>query len=293
MKIKKSPSQRLFDAFNVLFMIFMMLITLYPFLYVLFGSLSMPAQFSKHTGVLLAPQGFQLDAYWLVLQNEDILSGYANTLFYVGVGTTLNVFFTILTAFVVSRKNLMLKKIMLIMMTITMFFGGGMIPTYLMMQNIGIMGTRWSLIFPGLISVTNVIIMRTSFMGIPAGLEESAYIDGANDFKVLFRIIVPLSMPVISVMVLFYGVSHWNSWFNAMLYLRDRKLFPLQLILREILVFSSTDGMMVSLGTIKGQDMSEIIKYATIIVSTLPILLIYPMLQKHFVKGVMIGAIKG
>ncbi len=293
MKIKKSPSQRAFDAFNILFMILMMLITLYPFLYVLFGSLSMPAEFSKHTGVLLAPQGFQLDAYWLVLQNEDILSGYANTLFYVGVGTTLNVLFTILTAFVVSRKNLMLKKLMLIMMTITMFFGGGMIPTYLMMQKIGIMGTRWSLIFPGLISVTNVIIMRTSFMGIPAGLEESAYIDGANDFKVLFRIIVPLSMPVISVMVLFYGVSHWNSWFNAMLYLRDRKLFPLQLILREILVFSSTDGMMVSLGTIKGQDMSEIIKYATIIVSTLPILLIYPMLQKHFVKGVMIGAIKG
>ena len=293
MKIKKSPSQRAFDAFNILFMILMMLITLYPFLYVLFGSLSMPAEFSKHTGVLLAPQGFQLDAYWLVLQNEDILSGYANTLFYVGVGTTLNVLFTILTAFVVSRKNLMLKKLMLIMMTITMFFGGGMIPTYLMMQKIGIMGTRWSLIFPGLISVTNVIIMRTSFMGIPAGLEESAYIDGANDFKVLFRIIVPLSMPVISVMVLFYGVSHWNSWFNAMLYLRDRKLFPLQLILREILVFSSTDGMIVSLGTIKGQDMSEIIKYATIIVSTLPILLIYPMLQKHFVKGVMIGAIKG
>ncbi len=293
MKIKKSPSQRAFDAFNILFMILMMLITLYPFLYVLFGSLSMPAEFSKHTGVLLSPQGFQLDAYWLVLQNEDILSGYANTLFYVGVGTTLNVLFTILTAFVVSRKNLMLKKLMLIMMTITMFFGGGMIPTYLMMQQIGIMGTRWSLIFPGLISVTNVIIMRTSFMGIPAGLEESAYIDGANDFKVLFRIIVPLSMPVISVMVLFYGVSHWNSWFNAMLYLRDRKLFPLQLILREILVFSSTDGMMVSLGTIKGQDMSEIIKYATIIVSTLPILLIYPMLQKHFVKGVMIGAIKG
>ena len=174
-----------------------------------------------------------------------------------------------------------------------MFFSGGMIPTYLMMQDIGIMGTRFSVILPGLISVTNVIILRTAFMGIPQGLEESAKIDGANDFIVLFKVIVPLSMPAIAVMVLFYGVGRWNSWFDAFLYLRNRELFPLQLILREILVESSTDNMMISLGALNGLDMSEIIKYATIIVSTIPILCIYPLLQKHFVKGVMIDAIKG
>jgi len=290
---RKTISQYIFDCFNVLFMIFMMIITLYPFVYVLFGSVSMPAEFAKHTGILLWPKGFQLEAYKMVFRNENIIIGYGNTLFYVTVGTAFNIFFTILTAYVVSRKELMLKKFLLLMMTFTMFFSGGMIPTYLMMQKIGIMGTRWSIIFPGLISVINVIIMRTYFMGLPYGLEESAFIDGANDFQVLFRIIVPLSMPTISVMILFYAVGHWNSWFTAMLYLRDRRLFPLQLILREILVFNSTEDMMISLGNLRGQDMSEIIKYATIIVSTVPIICIYPMLQKHFVKGVMIGAIKG
>ena len=292
-KIKRSTGEKIFDFCNILFMLFMIVITLYPFLYVVFGSVSMPAEFSRHTGLLLAPTGFQLEAYKLVLQNEDILTGYLNTLIYVGAGTSISILLTILMAFVVSRKKLMLKSFLIKMMMLTMFFSGGMIPTYLMMQDIGIMGTRFSVILPGLISVTNVIILRTAFMGIPQGLEESAKIDGANDFIVLFKVIVPLSMPAIAVMVLFYGVGRWNSWFDAFLYLRNRELFPLQLILREILVESSTDNMMISLGALNGLDMSEIIKYATIIVSTIPILCIYPLLQKHFVKGVMIGAIKG
>lgn len=292
-KIKRSTGEKIFDFCNILFMLFMIVITLYPFLYVVFGSVSMPAEFSRHTGLLLAPTGFQLEAYRLVLQNEDILTGYLNTLIYVGAGTSISILLTILMAFVVSRKKLMLKSFLIKMMMLTMFFSGGMIPTYLMMQDIGIMGTRFSVILPGLISVTNVIILRTAFMGIPQGLEESAKIDGANDFIVLFKVIVPLSMPAIAVMVLFYGVGRWNSWFDAFLYLRNRELFPLQLILREILVESSTDNMMISLGALNGLDMSEIIKYATIIVSTIPILCIYPLLQKHFVKGVMIGAIKG
>ncbi len=292
-KIKRSTGEKIFDFCNILFMLFMIVITLYPFLYVVFGSVSMPAEFSRHTGLLLAPTGFQLEAYRLVLQNEDILTGYLNTLIYVGAGTSISILLTILMAFVVSRKKLMLKSFLIKMMMLTMFFSGGMIPTYLMMQDIGIMGTRFSVILPGLISVTNVIILRTAFMGIPQGLEECAKIDGANDFIVLFKVIVPLSMPAIAVMVLFYGVGRWNSWFDAFLYLRNRELFPLQLILREILVESSTDNMMISLGALNGLDMSEIIKYATIIVSTIPILCIYPLLQKHFVKGVMIGAIKG
>ena len=202
-KIKRSTGEKIFDFCNILFMLFMIVITLYPFLYVVFGSVSMPAEFSRHTGLLLAPTGFQLEAYKLVLQNEDILTGYLNTLIYVGAGTSISILLTILMAFVVSRKKLMLKSFLIKMMMLTMFFSGGMIPTYLMMQDIGIMGTRFSVILPGLISVTNVIILRTAFMGIPQGLEESAKIDGANDFIVLFKVIVPLSMPALAVMVLF------------------------------------------------------------------------------------------
>lgn len=293
MKVKKSSGEVAFDIFNVFFMLVMIVITLYPFMYVVFGSVSTPYGFASHTGILWKPQGFQLEAYRVVLQNDDIITGYINTIINLTIGTSLNILLTILTAYVTSRKEFMFKGFLMKMMMVTMFFNGGMIPTYLMMQQLGIMGRRASVILPGLISVTNVIIMRTSFQEIPEALEESAHIDGANEFTILFKIILPLSLPVIAVMVLFYGVGHWNSWFNAMLYLRDRSLFPLQLILREILVYSSTDDMMISLGSFKGQDMSEIIKYATIVVSTIPILCVYPFLQKHFVKGVMIGAVKG
>ena len=293
MKVKRSAGEKIFDFLNIVIMLFMIMITLYPFLYVIFGSVSTPFGFASHTGVLWKPQGFQLEAYKVVLQNDDIITGYINTIINVVIGTGFNILLTTLTAYVVSRKDFMFKGFLMKMMMVTMFFNGGMIPTYLMMQQLGIMGKRASIILPGLISVTNVIIMRTSFQEIPDALEESAHIDGANEFVILFMIILPLSLPVIAVMVLFYGVGHWNNWFNAMLYLRDRNLFPLQLILREILVYSSTDDMMISLGSFKGQDMSEIIKYATIVVSTIPILCVYPFLQKHFVKGVMIGAVKG
>jgi putative aldouronate transport system permease protein len=262
-------------------------------LYVVFASFSDPGEIAIHRGILWAPKGFQIDAYKLVLKNPDILSGYKNTIFYVVVGTALNVLITSMLAYTLSRKGLLLNNAIMFMIVVTMFFSGGMIPGYILMTNLGLMGSRWAIILPGLVNTMNLIIMRTSFMGIPESLEEAARIDGANDMVILFKVVLPLSLPVISVMVLFYGVGHWNSWFGAMLYLRDRGLYPLQLILREILIFSSTDDMMVSLGTRRGQDMSEIIKYATIMVATVPILAIYPFMQKYFVKGVMVGAIKG
>ncbi|MDF2675547.1 MAG: binding-protein-dependent transport system inner rane component [Clostridiales bacterium] len=293
MAIKKSSSEKIFDVFNSIFMLLLIAVTLYPFLYVVFASLSDPTEMSQHRGILLLPRGFQIGAYKLVLKNPNILIGYKNTLFYVLVGTSFNILITSLLAYTLSRKGLLLNNLIMFLVVFTMFFGGGMIPTYLMMSDIGLMGTRWALIFPGLVSTMNLIIMRTNFMSIPESLEESARLDGANDIVILFKIILPLSMPVISVMVLFYGVGHWNSWFNAMLYLRKREMFPLQLVLREILIFSSTDDMMVSLGSQKGKDISEIIKYATIVVATVPILLVYPFLQKYFVKGIMVGAIKG
>lgn len=292
-RIKRTTGELIFDGFNQFFMIGLIAITVYPFLYVLIASVSEPAQISAHRGLLLMPQGLQLQAYELVFQNRDVITGYLNTIFYVVVGTSFNILLTILTAFVLSRQELMLKNIIVFGIIFTMFFGGGMIPTYLMMSDLNLIGTRWAVIFPGLISTTNVIIMRTSFQALPRSLEESAKIDGASDFTVLFKIILPLSKAIIAVMVLFYGVGHWNSWFNAYIYLNERNLFPLQLVLREILVYSGTGDMLISLGDYNGQDMSEIIKYATIIVSTVPILCIYPFLQKYFVKGVMIGAIKG
>lgn len=187
----------------------------------------------------------------------------------------------------------MWKNPIMFLIVFTMFFNGGLIPTYLLVNNLGLLDSRWALIIPSAMSAYNLIIMRTSFQGIPVSLEESAKLDGANDFTVLFRIVLPLSMPVVAVMILFYGVGHWNSWFNALIYLRTRDLYPLQLILREILITNSTDSMMTGVGGADKMPIGETIKYATIIVATIPILLLYPFLQKYFVKGVMIGAIKG
>jgi len=200
---------------------------------------------------------------------------------------------TSLGAYALSRQNFLWKNPIMFGIVFTMFFSGGLIPTFLLVNKIGLLDSRWALIIPAAMSTYNLIIMRTSFQGIPASLEESAKLDGANDFTVLFRIVMPLSMPVIAVMILFYGVAHWNSWFSALIYIRSRDLFPLQLILREILITNNTDSMMTGVGGGDRMPIGETIKYATIIVSTIPVLCLYPFLQKYFVKGVMIGAIKG
>ena len=294
MKIRKRPSEWVFDILNAVFMTVLTAVTIYPFLFVVFASFSDPARLGGQRGILLRPLGFELDAYRLVFANHDIWTGYANTLFYVLVGTALNIILTAMFAYTLSGKGLMLNKVLMFGMVFTMYFSGGLVPTYLMMNDIQLSGTRWAVIVPGLVSAMNVIIMRTNFQSLPDSFEEAAMLDGANDFDILFRIVLPLSMPVVAVMILFYGVGRWNAWFDAMIYLRDRGKYPLQLVLREILVYSSTDDMMVPLGSNKkGLDMSEVIKYATTIVATVPILCVYPFLQKYFVKGVMIGAIKG
>lgn len=274
-------------------MIGLSVITLYPLLYVLFASFSDPVFVAQNRGLLLYPQDITMDAYKLVFQNPNIKTAYLNTLFYVGVGTTLNILLTSLGAYGLSRRNVMWRDTIMFLIVFSMFFEGGLIPMYILVGNLGLLDTRWALILPSAISAFNLIIMRTAFQAVPYSLEESARIDGAGDWTILFRIVLPLSMPVVAVMILFYGVFHWNSWFSAAIYLQDRSLMPLQLLLREILITNDTDSMLTGVSSGDKEPIGETIKYATVIIATVPILLLYPFLQKYFVKGVMIGAVKG
>jgi len=292
MKYKRKIGENIFDKFNVCFMVTLMIITVYPLLYVLFASFSEPSQLISHTGLLWGSKGFSSKGYELVFKNPMIFTGYGNTIFYVFVGTALNILLTSFAAYALSRKAFLFKKVIMLGIVFTMFFSGGLIPIYIIVKDIGLYNSRLALILPGAMSAWNMIIMRTSFMELPNSLEESAKIDGANDFTILFRIVIPLSKAVIAVMVLFYGVGHWNSWFNGMIYLKERAKYPLQLVLREILIMNSTESML-SGGDNYGTSMDVIVKYACIIVATVPILCLYPFLQKYFVKGVMIGAVKG
>ncbi|WP_090645180.1 carbohydrate ABC transporter permease [Paenibacillus sp. UNC496MF] len=289
-------SEKTFDLFNIIFLSVLSMACIYPMLYVIFASLSDPRLLMQHEGILLKPLGFTWKGYSLVLNNPNISIGYYNTLYYVVVGTLISMILTCFGGYALSRKGVLFSKYILILITITMFFSGGLIPFYLLVKDLGIYDTRWAIILPSAISTWNLIIMRTSFMQIPESLEESAKIDGANDFTVLFRIILPLSMPIIAVMVLFYGVAMWNSWFNAAIFLRDRSTFPLQLILREILIQNDKGSMLQVQNGISGQaeDMYRaLIQYSTIVIATLPILIAYPFLQKYFVKGIMVGSLKG
>ena len=281
-----------FRGINAMIMVCIAMIMLYPFLYVVFASISDPNSLIRHRGILWKPYGVQLDAYSLVLNNPNIAMGYLNTVFYVVLGTVINMAMTILSAFVLARRNFLLRKPLTLMALVTMYFSGGMIPLYLQVNRLGLLNSVWALLLPTAMSTYNLIIMRTAFSNIPAELEESAFLDGANEWVILFRIVVPLSMATLAVMVLFYSVNIWNGWFNAMIYLQDRKLFPLQLILREILIANDTSSMTVGMTGDK-VPLAESVKYATIVVATLPVLCIYPFLQKYFVKGVMIGALKG
>mgnify|MGYP001434236983 FL=1 len=291
MYYKKSVGEIIFDVLNYCIMILLIIATLYPFWYVLIASLSNPTAVAQRGGLMLWVEGFTLEAYKMVAQNPNIWSGYQNTAIYVVGGTAVNLFMTTLGAYGLSRRNLYGKGVIMKLIVFTMFFSGGLIPTFLLVRSLGMVDTRWAMIIPGAISTYNMIIMRTAFQGIPVSLEESARIDGANDFTIMWRIIVPLSLPVMAVMTLFYAEGHWNSFFNALVYLRRRELFPLKLILREILITQSLYEMMTNVVTDR-EPIGETIKYATIIVSTVPILCLYPFLQKYFVKGVLIGSLK-
>jgi putative aldouronate transport system permease protein len=292
--MRATAGGRYFNILNVLIMIFMMIITVYPILFILFASLSDPVEMMAHTGILLCPLGkATLGAYRAVAENPNILQGFLNTIFIVVVGTTLNIFMTALGAYFLSRKGVLFRDFFMMAIVFTMFFSGGLIPIYFTVRDLHLDDTLWALIIPGAVNTYNLIIMRTAFAAIPDSLEESAKLDGAGHLRILFNIMLPLAGPTIAVMVLYYGVAHWNSWFNALIYLRKRELFPLQLVLREILILNETSNMTTGAGAGDMEMIGETIKYAIIVVATLPILVLYPFLQRYFVKGVMIGAVKG
>lgn len=261
--------------------------------YVVFASLSESSALMAHSGMLFKPLNANIAAYKAVMQNVMIGYGYMNTIFVVVIGVSLNIVMTSIAAYFLSRRDVMLKGIIMKFITFTMFFSGGMIPFYLVVKNLGLYNSLWSLILPSAINTYNLIIMRTSFMSIPYSLEEAARIDGAGHISILVKVVLPLSKAIIAVMVLYYGVAHWNSWFNAMLFLDEREKFPLQLVLREILIQNDVDAMTQGVDVADGLAVAETVKYAVIVVATLPVLCIYPFLQKYFVKGVMIGALKG
>lgn len=292
-RIRRTVGSRAFDVFNVIFMLLFLLVTLYPFWYVVIVSLS-DGKAVLSGQVSLWPVNITLDTYRVVLRDSSIITGFKNTVIYTTLGTFINLLCTSLCAYPLSRPDLLGKKQVMGMIVFTMFFSGGMIPAYLVMNQMQLIDTIWAMVLPGAISTYNMIVMRTFFMGIPESLHESACLDGANDWQVLVRIVLPLSMPIMATMLLFYAVGHWNSYMNALLYLNSKSLFPLQSILRNMVV----DGQLSEAQTQVGGGSSFTViettmKYATIVVSTLPILLIYPFVQKYFVKGVMIGSIKG
>lgn len=290
---KRSNGEKIFNVANICFLSALVVVTIYPLLHVLFASVSNPLLLTKHTGVLLYPQGFTLEGYALIFQDDSVLIGYRNTLLYVLAGTAINLVLTTIGAFVTSRRNFKLGKILFGFILVTMFFGGGLIPTYLVVSALHLRNTIWAIILPGAISTWNLIIMRNSLLSIPESLEESAQIDGASEIRVLISIILPLSKAILAVMALFYSVGHWNSWFSASIYLSNREMFPLQLFMREILIINNTQDFAGGVSEVERQGIDKIIQYATIVVSTVPVLLLYPFLQKYFTKGVLVGGIKG
>lgn len=290
---KKSFGDYIFDAFNYIFLIVLSVVCIYPLWYVIVSSFSDGNSLIMHTGILVKPLDATAIAYKYVFEDPMILKSYGNTLFVIVFGLAINITLTSIAAYVLSRKDVMIANGLMKLIVFTMFFSGGLIPNYLMVKNLHLIDNKFSLILPTAIVTYNLIILRTNFAAIPDSLEESARLDGAGDFTILFKIILPLSKAALAVMVLYYGVSHWNSWFSAMIYLRSREKYPLQLILREILLDNSTGAMTGGASVQDNMTVSESIKYAVIVVATLPILCVYPFLQKYFVKGVMIGSVKG
>jgi putative aldouronate transport system permease protein len=299
--IKKTISDKIFDIINTTFVTLIMLIVLYPMIFIVSSSFSNPDLVS--TGkVWLFPRGFNIEGYIRVFQDEEIMIGYRNTMFYTITGTLLNLVCTLPAAYALSRKDLVGKNIIMFFMLFTMYFSGGMIPTYLIVKSMRLLNSWWVLIVTSAVNTYNLIIARTFFAnGVPHELEEAAIIDGCSKSGTFFKIIIPLSKALIGVLVLYYGVSHWNSWFSGLIYLTDRSKVPLQLVLREILIEQQMKSEMIASGQGLMDDeiqalqvkLASLIRYCVIVVSSVPVMIVYPFLQKYFDKGVMLGSLKG
>ena len=282
-----------FDIVNTIAMLIFAVVMVYPLWYVLVASFTDYKELMRNSGMLIWPKNPTVAAYDMAFKNPSIVTSYANTIFVVVVGTLLNLVMTSIAAFFLTRRDVKWQKPIYILIIITMYFNGGMIPMYFTVRDLGLENSLWSLIIPSALSTFNLILMKSSLENMPPSLEEAAEIDGAGIWSVLFKIILPLSKATLAVIGLYYAVGHWNAWFNALLYIKDREKFPLQLILREILLQNQTQDMGGAGNYSEANMIGESIKYAVIIIATVPILCIYPFLQKYFIKGVMVGAVKG
>ncbi|TMV44209.1 carbohydrate ABC transporter permease [Paenibacillus mesophilus] len=295
---REAWSDRVFDTVNKLFLLVVLIAVLYPLVYVVSASISDPVYVNQGK-MWLFPRGITFEGYTRVFQNPEIWTGYRNTILYTAGGTLINLLFTIPGAYALSRKDLKGRSVLMGLIVFTMFFGGGLIPTFLLVSGLGMLDTVWALLIPNAVAVYNLIICRTFFQNnIPRELQESAEIDGCSNTMLFLKIVLPLSAPIIAVMGLYYGVAHWNSYFSAIIYIKDRSLYPLQLILREILVQNQMSDTMLMTGDdmeamAKQARIADIIKYAVMIVSSLPIIIVYPFMQRYFMKGVLIGSVKG
>ena len=289
---QSSAADRVYMGITEAILWFMLIIILIPLIYVVSSSFSSPEAVGNGK-VFLWPVDPSLKGYEAVFTTPKVWVGFRNSVFYTVVGTVINIIVTMLAAYPLSRRDLKGRGFVMAMFTFTMLFGGGMIPTYLLVRDLGMINTVWAMLLPGAMSVYNSIICRTAIEAVPDSLQESAYIDGANDLVIVFRIILPLIMPTIAVLLLYYGVGHWNAWFNASIYLQDNEKLPIQNVLRAVLIANSNLLNAAAAENDQVNEFAESIKYAAIVLTTVPVLCVYPFLQKYFVKGVMIGAVKG
>jgi len=298
--VKESRSDKVFLWCNYIYLTIALVIVLYPLLYIISASISDP-KFVSSGEMWLLPKGITFEGYARVFENTNIWIGYKNTIIYTVVGTLVNLMVTLPAAYALSRSDFVGRGFFMAMFMVTMFFSGGLVPSYLLVKDLGMVNSMWALILPGAASIWNIIVCRTFFQStIPKELQEAAHIDGCTNTRLFIRIVLPLSMPIIAVMALFYGVGHWNSYFSAMIYLNDSSKYPLQLFLRQILVLqemAAQGGGAIDTSSATAMnskaEIAALIKYAVIIVSTLPVIAIYPFLQRYFVQGVMIGSVKG
>lgn len=293
---RTSKADIVFDVVVILIMAVVCIILLYPLYFILIASVTNP-DIVNRGGLLLYPEAIYLDGYKKILEYEPLWTGYKNSLIYMVLGTSINLLITIPAGYVLSRKDMPWRRGIILLFTFTMFFSGGMIPTYMVVNGLGMRDTIWAMVIPNALAVYNLIITKTFFeQNMPEEMLDAAKMDGCTDFRYFMSIVLPLSKVVIAVIALFYAVGHWNSYFQALLYLNKKELYPLQIVLRNLLLMNETQqGAMISdpMSAASRAMLAEQLKYGIIIVSSVPLLILYPFLQKYFTQGVMIGAIKG
>ncbi|MCY9656749.1 carbohydrate ABC transporter permease [Paenibacillus chondroitinus] len=291
--IRESAGDKIFVICLYVILILLLVIVLYPLIYIVSSSFSSPAAVTSGR-VWLWPVEFSLKGYAQLMDNPKIITGYANSLFYTAAGTLISVALTIMIAYPLSRKTFKGRNVLMMLVTFTLLFTGGLIPTYLVVKQMGLIDTRWALIIPNAIWVWQVIIARTFFQtSIPDELIDSSELDGCSDLRFMWSVVIPLSKPIIAVLFLMYAVGQWNAYFDALIYLKTAQLFPLQLILRSIIILNNSSNATDALKLVERQQLAELLKYSLIVVATIPVLIIYPFVQRYFVQGMLVGSVKG